>query len=178
VIFELGDHRVVAEGEYYVAQGAVVLGSVILKDRASVWFGAILRGDNEPITIGEGSNVQDGAIIHTDPGFPCTLGANVTIGHQAILHGCTIGDGSLIGIGAVVLNGARIGSNCVIGARALVTEGKQIPDNSMVLGAPGKVVRALTDDEARAFAMGARHYVENGRRFRRELRPQSEADRP
>ena len=128
-------------GEYWIAPNAVVLGNVILKKNASVWFGAVLRGDNDPITVGENSNVQDNSVLHTDIGSPLTIGANVTVGHMVMLHGCTIGDGSLIGIGSIVLNGARIGRNCLIGAARLITEGKEIPDNSMVMGAPGQVVR-------------------------------------
>ncbi|MGF1447027.1 MAG: gamma carbonic anhydrase family protein [Pikeienuella sp.] len=131
------------DGPYYVAPGARVIGDVRISDMVSIWFNAVLRGDNEPITLGRGSNVQDGCVCHTDPGFPLTLGADVTVGHQAILHGCSVDDGSLIGMGAVVLNGAKIGKGCLIGAKALVTEGKEIPDGSMVLGAPGKIVKTL-----------------------------------
>ena len=131
------------EGRFWVAPGASLIGRIILRDNASVWFNAILRGDNEPIIVGEGSNVQDGAVLHTDPGSPLTLGRDVTVGHLAMLHGCEVGDGSLVGIGAVVLNGARIGKNCLIGAKALVGEGKVIADGSLVLGAPGRVTRTL-----------------------------------
>lgn len=132
-----------ASGDVYVAPGARLIGQVTLREGASVWFNAVLRGDNEPIVIGAGSNIQDGAVCHTDPGFPLDIGDEVTVGHGAILHGCTIGGGSLIGMGAVVLNGARIGRGCLIGANALVTEGKEIPDFSMVLGQPARVVRSL-----------------------------------
>lgn len=131
------------DGACWIAPSATLVGDVRIGREATVWFNAVLRGDNEPITLGEGSNIQDGCICHTDPGFPLEIGAEVTIGHGAILHGCSIGDGSLIGMGAVVLNGARIGRGCLIGAKALVTEGKEIPDGSMVLGQPGKVVRQL-----------------------------------
>lgn len=158
------------DDEYWIAPSASVIGRVILKKNASVWFGAVLRGDNDPIVIGENSNVQDGSVLHTDDGVPLTLGANVTIGHQAMLHGCTVGDNSLIGIGAVVLNGAVIGRNCLIGARALITEGKVIPDNSLVMGAPGKVVRELTPEQIEHLAFSARHYVENWKRYVREMR--------
>jgi carbonic anhydrase/acetyltransferase-like protein (isoleucine patch superfamily) len=154
----------------YVAESAEVIGNVELAEGASVWFGAILRGDNEVIRIGRGSNVQDGSILHSDPGFPCTLGDNVTVGHQVMLHGCTVGDGSLIGIQAVVLNGAKIGRNCVVGAGALVTEGKEFPDGSMILGAPAKVARALTPEQIAGLSASAAHYVRNGRRYRAGLK--------
>jgi carbonic anhydrase/acetyltransferase-like protein (isoleucine patch superfamily) len=158
------------DGEYWIAPNAVVLGNVILKKNSSIWFGAVLRGDNDPIIVGENSNVQDGSVLHTDTGSPLTIGANVTVGHMVMLHGCTIGDNSLVGIGSVVLNGAVIGRNCLIGAGALITEGKVIPDNSMVLGAPGKVVRELSPDQARTMAAGALHYVENWKRYRAGLK--------
>ncbi len=175
MIYQLGDEFVRAEGDYFVAETAAVLGKVLLKNGASVWFNAVIRGDNELITIGEGSNVQDGAVLHTDPGFPLTLGTDVTVGHKAMLHGCEIGEGSLVGINAVVLNGAKIGKNCIIGANSLVTEGKEIPDNSMVMGSPGKIIRTLTDEQAKGFRMGAIHYVSNARRFRDTLKVQEEA---
>ena len=146
------------------------MGNIVLKENASVWFGAVLRGDNDPIVIGENSNVQDGAVLHTDIGCPLTLGANVTVGHQAMLHGCTVGDNSLIGIGATVLNSAKIGRNCLIGAHALVGEGKEIPDNSMVLGMPGKVVRELGEDNEKMMLLSANIYVENWKRFKETLK--------
>lgn len=158
-----------ADGEYWIAPTASVMGNVILKKNASIWWGAVARGDNDPITIGENSNVQDGSVLHTDAGVPLTIGANVTIGHMVMLHGCTIGDGSLIGIGAIVLNGAKIGKNCLIGAGALITEGKEIPDNSMVMGAPGKVVREIGEQHALILQASAMHYVENWKRYRRDL---------
>jgi len=176
MLYSLGEYRVRAEGDYYVADSATVLGNVLLKAGSSVWFNAVLRGDNELITIGTGSNVQDGSILHTDPGFPLTLGTNVTVGHKVMLHGCTIGDNSLVGINAVVLNGAQIGKNCLIGANALVTEGKQIPDNSMVLGSPGKVVKTLSDDQISFLSAAAKGYVSNARRFAVDLCPQKAAD--
>ena len=153
-------------GEYWIAPTAVVVGNVILEKNSSVWFGAVLRGDNDPITIGENSNVQDNSVLHTDHGDPLTIGADVTIGHMVMLHGCAVGDGSLIGIGSVVLNGARIGAGCLIGARCLITEGKEIPDRSVVMGSPGKVVRTLTEAEAQGLVAGARHYVANWKRFK------------
>ncbi len=158
-----------APGEYWIAPTASVMGNVILKKNASIWWGAIARGDNDPIEIGENSNVQDGSVLHTDHGSPLTIGSNVTIGHMVMLHGCAIGDGSLIGIGAIVLNGARIGRNCLIGAGALITEGKEIPDNSMVMGAPGKVVREIGEQHALILRGSALHYVENWKRYSREL---------
>jgi carbonic anhydrase/acetyltransferase-like protein (isoleucine patch superfamily) len=157
------------DDEYWIAPTAAVMGRVILKKNASVWWGATLRGDNDPIVIGEGSNVQDGSVLHTDHGSPLILGANVTVGHLVMLHGCTIGDGSLVGIGSVVLNGAKVGKNCLIGANCLITEGKEIPDNSLVMGAPGKVVRELSPEQASRVALGALHYVENWKRYKREL---------
>jgi carbonic anhydrase/acetyltransferase-like protein (isoleucine patch superfamily) len=157
------------DDEYWIAPTAAVMGNVILKKNASVWWGAILRGDNDPIVIGEGSNIQDGSVLHTDHGSPLTLGANVTVGHLVMLHGCTIGDGSLVGIGSIVLNGAKIGKNCLIGANCLITEGKEIPDNSLVMGAPGKVIRELSPEQAARVALGAAHYVENWKRYKREL---------
>lgn len=157
------------DDEYWIAPTAAVMGHVILKKNASIWWGATLRGDNDPIIIGENSNVQDGSVLHTDHGAPLTLGANVTVGHLVMLHGCTIGDGSLVGIGSIVLNGAKIGKNCLIGANCLITEGKEIPDNSLVMGAPGKVVRELSPEQAARVAVGAQHYVENWKRYKREL---------
>lgn len=159
-----------AEGDYWIAPGAVVLGRVRLERNASVWFGAVVRGDNDPIVIGENSNIQDGSVLHTDEGRPLTIGRGVTVGHQAMLHGCTVGDNSLIGIKATVLNGAVIGRNCLIGAHALIPEGKTIPDNSLVMGAPGKVVRELDGTAVQMLEASALHYVENWRRYARDLR--------
>ncbi len=172
--YRLSNDRVeMAEGAW-IAETAVVIGKVRLEKNASVWFNAVLRGDCELILIGENSNVQDGAIMHTDPGIPLTLGKNVTVGHKAMLHGCTVGDGSLIGINAVVLNGAKIGRNCIIGANALIPEGKEIPDGSLVMGSPGKVVRQLTEQQQLMVAAGAAHYVHNAQRFQRDLHPQED----
>lgn len=155
----------------WVADSAAVIGDVVLEEDSSVWFGAVVRGDNARIHIGRGSNVQDGAVLHVDPGFPLTLGADVTIGHLVMLHGCTIGAGTLIGIGAVVLNGARIGENCLIGAKALITEGKEIPPRSVVMGAPGKIVRELSDEDLERIRRPAQSYVERMRVYRDSLRP-------
>lgn len=170
-VYSLGDvaPRLPPEGEYWIAPSASVMGNVVLEQNASVWWGAVLRGDNDPITIGENSNIQDGSVLHTDAGVPLTIGANVTVGHMVMLHGCTIGDGSLIGIGSIILNGARIGKNCLIGAGALITEGKEIPDNSMVVGAPGKIIREVSEHQAMILQASALHYVENWKRYRAGL---------
>ncbi|MEM5518384.1 gamma carbonic anhydrase family protein [Henriciella sp. AS95] len=157
-------------GNYWVAENATVLGRVILRENASVWFNAVLRGDNDPIEIGENSNIQDGSVLHTDHGVPLTLGKNVTVGHMVMLHGCTIGDGTLIGIGSTILNRAKIGKNCIIGAHSLIPEGKEIPDNSLVMGAPGKVVRQLDDGAAQMIAASAQVYVDNWKRFKSGLK--------
>ncbi|MFQ1702615.1 gamma carbonic anhydrase family protein [Loktanella agnita] len=155
----------------WVAPGAYVIGKIRLEMASSVWFGAVLRGDNELITVGAGSNIQENCVLHTDMGFPMTIGAGCTIGHKAMLHGCTIGENSLIGMGATVLNGAVIGRNCLIGAGALITEGKTIPDGSLVMGAPGKVVRQLDDRAVQALKASALHYQKNAKRFAQGLRP-------
>jgi carbonic anhydrase/acetyltransferase-like protein (isoleucine patch superfamily) len=159
------------DDEYWVAANATLIGHVVLERNASVWFGAVLRGDNEPIVVGENSNVQDNSVLHTDMGQPLTIGADVTVGHKVMLHGCTIGDGSLIGIGSIILNGARIGRQCIIGANSLIAEGKEIPDRSLVMGSPGRVVRTLEPAQAEAIAAGARHYVANWKRYRAGLAP-------
>ena len=171
-VYNLGDvaPELPADDEYWIAPTAAVMGNVILKKNASVWFGATLRGDNDPIVIGENSNIQDGSVLHTDAGSPLTIGRDVTVGHMVMLHGCTIGDNSLVGIGSIILNGAKIGKNCLIGANCLITEGKEIPDNSLVMGAPGKVIREVSEGQARVLTASALHYVENWKRYRRELR--------
>jgi len=168
-IYRIGDHSPTLSATAWVAPGATVLGRIVLAEGASIWFGAVLRGDNEPILIGAGSNVQENAVLHTDMGYPLTVGRHVTIGHQAMLHGCSIGDGSLIGIQAIVLNGARIGRECLIGAGALIPEGREIPDRSVVLGSPGKVVRTLTDDDVARIRAGADSYVARAAQFRTQL---------
>jgi carbonic anhydrase/acetyltransferase-like protein (isoleucine patch superfamily) len=154
----------------WVADSAQVIGNVVLAEDANVWFGVVLRGDNEVLRIGRGSNVQDGTIMHTDMGYPLTIGDKVTIGHQVMLHGCTVGDGSLIGIQAVVLNGAKIGRHCLVGAGSLVTEGKEFPDGSLIMGTPARVVRQLTPEQIEGLERNAEHYVENARRFKAGLR--------
>ncbi|CAD6560279.1 gamma carbonic anhydrase family protein [Paraburkholderia sabiae] len=153
----------------WVAPQAVVIGRAELAARTSVWFNAVIRADNEPVKIGEGSNVQEGAVLHTDPGFPMDIAANVTIGHQAMLHGCTVGEGSLIGVQAVILNGAVIGKNCLVGAGAVVTEGKVFPDRSLIVGAPAKVVRELTDEQVASLLENAADYVRRADVYRRQL---------
>ncbi len=160
-----------ADGDFWVAPDANVIGKVRLGQGASVWFGCTLRGDNELIDIGAGSNVQENTIMHTDMGFPLTIGVNCTIGHKAMLHGCTIGDNTLIGMGATILNGAKIGKNCLIGANALITENKVIPDGSLVMGSPGKVVRELDAAAIQRLTFSALHYQDNARRFRAGLKP-------
>jgi carbonic anhydrase/acetyltransferase-like protein (isoleucine patch superfamily) len=171
--YALGDDRISTAGEQcWIAPTAVVIGKVSLGSNTSVWWHSVLRGDHEPITVGEGSNIQDGCVLHTDFGFPVVIGNGVTVGHMVALHGCTIGDDSLIGIGAVILTGATIGRNCLIGARALVPEGKSIPDNSLVMGAPGKVVREVTPEHVARMRESAEQYVQNAARYRRELQIQ------
>jgi carbonic anhydrase/acetyltransferase-like protein (isoleucine patch superfamily) len=169
-IYQLGDDAPRLAAGAWVADSAQVIGKVALGEDASVWFGAVLRGDNEWISIGARSNVQEGSVLHTDMGFPLTLGDDVTIGHQVMLHGCSIGDGALIGIQAVVLNGARIGRNCLVGAGSVVTEGKEFPDGSLIIGSPAKAVRTLSDEQIAKVRAGAAHYVANARRFAQQLK--------
>lgn len=161
-------------GDFWIAPDANVIGRIRIETAASVWFGATLRGDNELITVGQGTNIQENCVLHTDLGYPLTIGSNCTIGHKAMLHGCTIGDGSLIGMGATVLNGAKIGKGCLIGANALVTEGKEIPDGSLVMGAPGKVIRTLDEAAQAGLIASATQYQANMRRFRAGLTSVSE----
>ena len=167
--YALGELSPSIDPSAWVADSAQVIGNVSLAQDVSIWFGAVLRGDTEHMRIGRGSNIQDGSVLHADIGKPLTVGEDVTVGHKVMLHGCTIGDGSLIGIGAVVLNGARIGRHCLVGAGALVTEGKEFPDGSMIIGAPAKAVRPLTPEQIAGLRGSARGYVENARRFRTTL---------
>lgn len=155
--------------QYWIADSASVIGKISVSKDVSIWFGAVLRGDNEWINLGEGANIQENCTLHTDMGFPLTIGKGCTIGHNVILHGCTLGDNTLIGMGATVLNGAKIGSNCIVGAGALVTEGKEIPDNSLVVGAPARVIREISEVTAQTLKEGADNYVENAKRFRSGL---------
>ena len=159
------------EGSNWIAPDATVIGDVRLGRDVSIWFGTVIRGDNEPIVLGAGVNVQELVVMHTDPGFPLTVGEGCTVGHRAILHGCSIGDNSLVGMGAIVLNGARIGRNCLVGAGALVTEGKEFPDNSLIVGSPAKAVRTLDAEATGRLRAAAEHYVVNGRRFKTGLAP-------
>ena len=171
--YSLGDKHVQLLGEgQFIAPNAAVIGDVILHENASVWFSCVLRGDADSIEVGAGSNIQDGTVIHADPGFPAVIGENVTVGHNAMIHGCHIGDGTLVGINAVVLNGARVGRGCLIGANALVTEGMEIPDGSMVLGSPAKIVKQLSEEVQLLLQHNADHYIGNARRFREELSEQ------
>ncbi|MEX3315395.1 gamma carbonic anhydrase family protein [Sulfitobacter sp. PS-8MA] len=170
-LYALADARPDVSPDAWVAPDANIIGKVTLGPAASVWFGSTLRGDNERITVGRGSNVQENCVFHTDMGYPLTVGEDCTIGHKVMLHGCTIGDNSLIGMGATVLNGAKIGKNCLIGAGALITENKVIPDGSLVMGVPGKVVRKLDEAAIQALTASAKHYAENASRFRRDLEP-------
>ncbi len=173
MIYSLGDitPELPENGDYWVAQDANLIGRVTMHSGSSVWFGATLRGDNEPIVIGQGSNIQENCVLHTDMGFPLTVGKNCTIGHRVILHGCTIGDQSLIGMGAVVMNGAQIGRNCQIGAGALVSEGKIIPDGSLVVGMPGKIIRQLDDNAISGLLKSAVQYRKKMQEFRNYLTP-------
>ncbi len=166
-LYALDNRKVVTpeNGRFWVADNAVVLGNVTLEEDVSIWFNVVMRGDNEPMRIGARTNIQDGCVLHSDPGFPLTIGEDCTIGHMVMLHGCTIGAGSLIGIGAIVLNGAKIGEGCLIGAGSLIAEGKEIPAGSVVFGSPGKIVRQLTDEDKARMRRGAAHYVTNSHRF-------------
>ena len=170
MFYDLENKKPKNSGENWVAPNATIIGDVTLEKNTSIWFNAVLRGDIENIHIGEGSNVQDGSVLHTDPGCPLRVGKDVTIGHMVMLHGCTIGDNSLIGIGAVILNNAKIGNNCIIGAKALITEDKEIPDNSLVVGSPGKVIRKITEEETEAVKKNAIRYQENWKKYSKSIK--------
>ncbi|MFW8590865.1 gamma carbonic anhydrase family protein [Glaciecola sp. 2405UD65-10] len=174
MIYQLGKDKVSVGENVYIAPGAQVIGKVSLQDNASVWFNAVLRGDTDTIEIGEGSNIQDGSIVHTDYGFPLKVGKGVTVGHKVMLHGCTIGDYSLVGINAVILNGAKIGKHCVIGANALVTEKMEIPDNSVVMGSPAKIVKQVSPEQALMLEKSAEHYQQNAKRYAQDLQEQGD----
>ena len=169
-VYELDGAQPRVADSAWVADSAQVMGNVVLGEDSSVWFGTVIRGDTETITVGRGSNIQDASVLHADIGKPLTIGDNVTVGHQVMLHGCTIGDESLIGIGAIVLNGAKIGRHCLVGAGALVTEGKEFPDGSMIIGSPAKAVRQLTPEQIEGLKLSAQHYMDNARRFRAGLK--------
>ena len=171
VIYSLGERKVEFHGDnWFIADNATVIGSVVLEQNVSIWFNAVVRADNDRIIIGENTNIQDGAILHTDPGLQLTIGRGVTVGHLAMLHGCTIGDNCLIGIKSLIMNRTIIGNNCLIGANTLITEGQSIPDGVLVKGSPGKIIRPLSDEEIERLRLSATHYVENLRRFKRDLR--------
>ena len=169
MFYDLKDKKPKSTGENWVAPNATIIGDVTLEKNSSIWFNAVLRGDIENIYIGEGSNIQDGSVLHTDPGFPLKVGKDVTVGHLVMLHGCTIGDNSLIGIGAVILNNAKIGKNCIIGAKALIAENKEIPDDSLVVGSPGRIIRKVTEDEKKAVLENTRHYQDNWKRYSQSI---------
>ena len=169
-IYQLDEHTPQVHPTAFVADSAQVVGRVTLGEGSSVWFNTVIRADNEPMTIGAGSNIQDGSVLHSDTGFPLSVGERVTVGHQVVLHGCTVGDESLIGIGAVVLNGAKIGKHCLVGAGSLVTEGREFPDGSMILGSPAKVVRQLTPEQIDGLRRSAQHYIANAQRFQAGLK--------
>jgi carbonic anhydrase/acetyltransferase-like protein (isoleucine patch superfamily) len=169
MFYDLKDKKPQSSGENWVAPNATIIGDVTLEKNSSIWFNAVLRGDLENIHIGEGSNVQDGSVLHTDPGYPLKVGKNVTIGHLVMLHGCTIEDNSLIGIGAVILNNAKIGKNCIIGAKALIAENKEIPDDSLVVGSPGRVLRKVTEEEKKAVIENTKHYQDNWKRYSKSI---------
>ena len=169
-IYQLDDLEPVVHPTAWVADNAHVIGSVKLAEDTSVWFGVVIRGDTSTIQVGKGSNIQDNSVLHADEGMPLAIGEGVTVGHQVMLHGCTVGDNSLIGIGSIVLNGAKIGSNCLVGAGSLVTEGKEFPDGSMIIGSPAKAVRMLSPEQMEGLKMSARHYIDNARRYKTGLK--------
>lgn len=171
MIYKLGEQEPKYNGSNFIAPNAAVIGNVELKKNASVWFDVVIRGDNDPINVGENSNIQDGSVLHTDLGAPLSIGSNVTVGHKVMLHGCTIRDNSLIGINSTILNHAVIGKNSMVGANSLITEGKEFPENSMIMGSPAKLVRKLSDKEVMMIKLSAKHYVENAKRFMKDLTP-------
>jgi len=169
MIYNFENKTLKSEGKNWIAPNATIVGDVVLKNNSSVWFNAVLRGDIETITVGEGSNIQDGSVLHTDPGYPLIIGSGVTVGHMVTLHGCSIAEDTLVGIGSIILNNAKIGKNCIIGAKALITENKIIPDNSLVIGSPGKVVRQVTENEIIHIKKNAKHYIENWKKYSKSI---------
>jgi carbonic anhydrase/acetyltransferase-like protein (isoleucine patch superfamily) len=172
--YAIEERRVVCKGEYYIAPGAIVVGSVILEDKVSIWFNCVVRADNDTITLGEGSQIQDGSVLHADPGAPVLFEKNVSVGHMAMVHGCTVGEGSLIGIGAILLNHCKIGKHCLVGAGALIPEGKEYPDGTLILGSPGKVVRDLKPEEIERIGRTARNYQLRAQRYKTGFRADGE----
>ena len=170
MIYELNGKKPECHGDHWIAESADVIGNVILGDQVSIWFNAVLRGDNDPITVGRASNIQDGSVLHTDIGYPLTIEEGVTVGHKVMLHGCSIGKNSLIGINSVVLNGARVGKNCLVGANSLIPEGKEIPDGSLVMGSPAKVIRQLDDKAIEGLRISSQNYIANYKRFREDAK--------
>ena len=170
MIYELNGKKPECHGDHWIAESADVIGNVVLGDQVSIWFNAVLRGDNDPITVGRESNIQDGSVLHTDIGYPLTIEEGVTVGHKVMLHGCSIGKNSLIGINSVVLNGARVGKNCLVGANSLIPEGKEIPDGSLVMGSPAKVIRQLDDKAIEGLRISSQNYIANYKRFREDAK--------
>ena len=169
MIYDFENKSLKSEGKNWIASNAIIIGDIVIKNDASIWFNVVLRGDIEKIEVGEGSNIQDGSVLHTDPGYPLTLGKGVTVGHMVMLHGCTIGDDTLIGIGSTILNNSKVGKNCIIGANTLVTENKIIPDNSLVLGSPGKVIRQVSQEEIDHIKENAKEYIQNWKKYSKSI---------
>ena len=169
MIYDFENKSLKSEGKNWIASNAIIIGDIVIKNDASIWFNVVLRGDIEKIEVGEGSNIQDGSVLHTDPGYPLTIGKGVTVGHMVMLHGCTIGDDTLIGIGSTILNNSKVGKNCIIGANTLVTENKIIPDNSLVLGSPGKVIRQVTQEEIDHIKENAKEYIQNWKKYSKSI---------
>ena len=169
MIYNFENKSLKSEGKNWIASNAIIIGDIVIKNDASIWFNVVLRGDIEKIEVGEGSNIQDGSVLHTDPGYPLTIGKGVTVGHMVMLHGCTIGDDTLIGIGSTILNNSKVGKNCIIGANTLVTENKIIPDNSLVLGSPGKVIRQVTQEEIDHIKENAKEYIQNWKKYSKSI---------
>ena len=169
MIYDFENKSLKSEGKNWIASNAIIIGDIVVKNEASIWFNVVLRGDIEKIVVGEGSNIQDGSVLHTDPGYPLTIGKGVTIGHMVMLHGCTIGNDTLIGIGSTILNNAKIGNNCIIGANTLITENKMISDSSLVIGSPGKVIREVTEKEIDHIKENAKEYIKNWKKYSKSI---------
>ena len=167
MIYDFENKSLKSEGKNWIASNAIIIGDIVIKNDASIWFNVVLRGDIEKIEVGEGSNIQDGSVLHTDPGYPLTVGKRVTVGHMVMLHGCQISDDTLVGIGSIILNNAKIGKNCIVGANTLITENKIIPDNSLVVGSPGRILRKVTDEEIKAILENGKHYVDISKKYKK-----------